>query len=167
MKINKQIHQQGFTLIELMIVVAIVAILAAISLPSYTDYVVKTNRSDAKVALMKYAQMQESYFVQNMSYAKDLTTSEGGLGLGASITSEEGLYTITIEDDGELPDGCDGVAGAGKTPCTGFTLTAKPVPGGRQANDNHCKSFTINHLGVRLAKTSSEALSVDQGKFCW
>jgi type IV pilus assembly protein PilE len=147
-----------------MIVVAIVAIQAAIAMPSYNDYIVKSNRSDAKVALMKYAQMQESYFVQNLSYAKDLTSGTGGLGLGASVTSEEDLYTITIEDDGELPDGCTGVAsGTPSTPCTGFIITAKPSSGGRQAGDSKCASFTINHLGVRTASDGTN----DTKDICW
>ena len=164
MKKSKQNYQQGFTLIELMIVVAIVAILAAISLPSYNDYVVKSNRADAKVALMRVAQMQESYFVQNMSYAQDLTTGGGGLGLVASGDgiSEEEFYDIKLT---KLPNTCTGVATG--TACTGFTLTAAPVSGGRQDGDNACKAFTINHLGVRQAKTSSGALSTAQGKFCW
>ncbi len=148
---NKQIKQQGFTLIELMIVVAIVAILAAISLPSYNDYIVKSNRADAKVALMKFAQMQESYFVQNMSYAQDLTTGSGGLGIGASVTSEEGFYAITLST--KVPGTCDGLSSG--TACTGFTLTATRA--GRQANDDRCKTFTITHLGVRAATGTAAA----------
>ena len=154
--------QQGFTLIELMIVVAIVAILAAIALPSYNQYVIKSNRADAKVALMKYAQMQESYYVQNMSYAQDLTSGSGGLGIGATVTSEEGFYGISLT---KAPAGCDGTSAG--TPCTGFTLTAAPVSSGRQDGDSACKAFTINHLGVRQAKTGSGTLSIPQGKVCW
>ncbi len=147
--------QQGFTLVELMIVVAIVAILAAIAMPSYSQYVTKSNRADAKVALMKYAQMQESYFVQNMSYAKDLTTGAGGLGLGATVTSENGHYSITMT---EVPTNC---AGTNVTPCTGYTLTATRA--GRQANDDACKTFTIDQLGIRAATDAANAATTA----CW
>ena len=168
MKNNKQINQQGFTLIELMIVVAIVAILAAISLPSYNDYVVKTNRSDAKVALMKYAQMQESYFVQNMSYAKDLLSSstDGNLGLsGSSVVTDEGFYTITLSAKKSDDSVCTGVA---TSACTKFTLTAVPVSGERQAGDTLCKGFSIDNLGRREGMDSTDATySAAEGKLCW
>ena len=156
--------EQGFTLIELMIVVAIVAILAAIALPSYSAYVTKSNRADAKVALMKYAQMQESYYVQNMSYAKDLKTGAGGLGLGTTTTvaSEEGLYSIALS--AVTPAGCDGTS---TKPCTGYTLEATPVSGGRQATDSLCTGFRINQLGVREAKAGTGTYSPAQGKQCW
>ncbi len=152
---DKMKKQQGFTLIELMIVVAIVAILAAIALPSYSQYVTKSNRADAKVALMKYAQMQESYFVQNMSYAQDLTTGTGGLGLGATITSENDYYSITMA---KVPAGCNGT---NVTPCTGYTLTATRA--GRQLTDDACKTFTIDQLGIRAATDSADAATT----VCW
>ncbi len=164
---NKMKNQQGFTLIELMIVVAIVAILAAIAIPSYTQYVVKTNRSDAKIVLMRFAQLQESYFVQNMSYAQDLTTGAGGLGLAATvpatgIPSDEGHYGVTLT---KSPAGCDGT---NTTPCTGFTLEAKPLAAGRQASDNLCKGFSIDQLGIRMGvDNANNTFTVAKGKACW
>ena len=158
---DKMKKQQGFTLIELMIVVAIVAILAAIALPSYNDYIVKSNRADAKVALMKYAQMQESYFVQNMSYSKDLTAGGGGLGLGGTITSENDYYSITMK---ALPAAC---GGTNVTPCTGFTLTAKPKAGGRQVTDDLCRVFNIDQLGIRTAVSLVGGNIGDSSKECW
>ncbi len=82
---NSMKNIKGFTLIEVMIVVAILGIITVIALPSYAELVMKGKRTDAKVELLKIAQLQESYFVQNLSYAKDLTTGAGGLGLGASV----------------------------------------------------------------------------------
>ena len=82
----KNINSKGFTLIEVMIVVTIPGIVAAIATPSYIEYVRKGKRADAKVELFRLAQMQESYFVQNLSYAKDLTTGAGGLGLGVTVS---------------------------------------------------------------------------------
>ncbi len=151
--------QHGFTLIELMIVVAIVAILAAIAMPSYSDYIVKSNRSDAKIALMKYAQMQESYFVQNLSYAKDLTTGTGGLGISDSVTSEEDLYSINMM---KIPSTCTGTS---VTPCTGFILIANGI--NRQASDSTCLYFDINHLGVKRAGPGIFTTTSAIGKNCW
>lgn len=159
MNIRAQKIQQGFTLIELMIVVAIVGVLAAVAYPSYSEHVRKTNRVDAKTALMRFSQMQESYFVQNLSYAQNLTTGADGLGLGTTVTSEEGFYTITMTSKKADDSAC----AAGET-CTKYELIA--TAGGRQADDDACDAFTINHLGVRKAKTGTTT-TVDQGKVCW
>ena len=160
--------QQGFTLIELMIVVAIVAILAAIALPSYSQYVTKSNRADAKVALMKYAQMQESYFVQNMSYAKSLKSETGGLGLGPVqfVSSEEGLYTIFLSSKNASNAAC---SGTNTNPCTQYELSAQAKTSARQKSDHLCRYFKINHLGVRTARSLSgdSGYSVARGKDCW
>jgi len=85
------IHNAGFTLIELMVVVAIVGILAAVAYPSYIDSVRKGKRAEARAALMNLLQQQERYFTQNNTYEtfavgaagtkpfKDYSASEGGL----------------------------------------------------------------------------------------
>lgn len=149
-KVNKQ---QGFTLIEVMITVGIVAILAAVAIPSYVKQVQKGKRSDAKVELLRIAQLQESYFVQNLSYAQDLTTGSGGLGLGASVESEQGEYDITLAKG---PGSCDGTSTA---PCTSYTITA--TPNGGQANDAECANFTLTNTGVKDVSVSGH------GARCW
>ena len=105
----------GFTLIEVMIVVAIVGILAAVAYPSYIDSVRKGKRAEARAALMNLLQQQERYFTQNNSYEtfavgaagtnpfKDYSSSEGGPTksshrLGARICSAIGTVTPTKRD---------------------------------------------------------------------
>ncbi len=135
--------QSGFTLIEIIVVVGIVGILAAIAYPSYTDYVKKGKRSDAKVELLRIAQLQESYFVQNLSYANSLANGAGGLGLGAaSIPTEQNNYNVSISATG--PAGCGGTAAS---PCSSYTLEAEPT--GAQAYDTFCDDFTLTNTGVK------------------
>lgn len=151
---NKNI-MKGFTLIEMMIVVAILGIVSAIAIPSYTEYVRKGKRTDAKVELLRIAQLQESYFVQNLSYAKDLTTGAGGLGIGATVESEQGEYTITVSS--LTPAGCNGVSGANA--CTGYTLLASG--NGAQSSDK-CGNFSITNTGVKNTTGTGETT-----QRCW
>lgn len=156
-------NHNGFTLIEVMIVVAILGIISAIALPSYTESIRKGKRTDAKVELLRIAQMQESYFVQNLSYAKILgatTATVGGLGLGATVTSEQQEYTIGITP---IPSTCSGLAGT--TACTGFTLSATPVTGKGQAGDKACLGFTLNNVGQK-GITVTDATAADI-RSCW
>jgi len=152
----------GFTLIEMMIVVAILGIVAAIAFPSYTEYVIKGKRTDAKVELLKIAQLQESYFVQNLSYAANFGTEAGGLGLGATVKSEQEEYTITMT---VTPDACTGLSGAGA--CSGFTLTADAGTG--QERDTECVNFTLTNTGVKgvSAVTGTTDADIAQIKKCW
>ena len=156
MYLKKQ-KQKGFTLIEMMIVVAILGIVSAIAVPSYMDYVTKGKRTDAKVELLRMAQLQESYFVQNLSYAKDFTsaTNAGGLGLTGPIESEQGEYTILLNP---TPAGCGGTS---VSPCTGFTLTADA--GTIQSNDAKCLDFTLTNTGVKGVTGAHSATPRD----CW
>ena len=125
----------GFTLIEMMIVVAILGIISAIALPSYTEYVQRGKRSDAKVELLRMAQLQESYFVQNLSYAS--TTAQ--LGFTGIVESEQMEYTIELD----VPAGCDGTSA---NSCASFTLTAEG--NGAQATDK-CGDFTLTNTGLK------------------
>lgn len=122
----------GFTLIEVMIAVAIVGILATIAYPSYVDYVTRTNRAEALRELVRIANLQEQFFVDTNSYTA--TLSQLGLGLNASFETETGNYIITSV-----------INGAGNT----FTLTAT-AQGIQAVNDNNCITMGITDTGQRL-----------------
>jgi len=161
---NNKYRQQGFTLIELMITVAIIGILSSIAVPSYMSYVTKSKRTEAKTELLRIAQLQESYYVQNLSYAKALNGTVG-LGFpGASQTTESGLYSITTLG---RPTTCDGT---NLKPCTAYNVVALPVAGKGQDNDKKCaKGFVLTNTGWKGAKsaTDSDYTSAATIKECW
>lgn len=136
-------RQRGFTLIELMITVAIVGILAAIAYPSYTASVQKSRRADAQVALMEIAQREESYFLRNRSYGD--TTA-----LGYSTTSADGQYTLAITATAST-----------------FTASATAVSGKPQAHDTPCQVLTLNDRGVKRGGTSTTTAAADNAQTCW
>ena len=109
-------RQYGITLIELMIVVAIIAILAAIGYPSYRDYVRRSNRAEGKSELMNAAALQEKFFSNNNTYTTDMTAL--GLDNTDPAITEKGFYSV------------DAAACAGGTIATCYVLTATPVAGG-------------------------------------
>ncbi|WP_347881010.1 type IV pilin protein [Pseudomonas sp. LA21] len=120
-------RNSGFTLIELMITVAIVAILAAVAYPSYKQYVIRANRSEAQAYLMDIAQRQQQYLMDARAYADSDTT------LGASQPSRVAAnYTITI------------TVGSGLPPS--FTAKAAPKSGTMQAGDG---DLSINQAGTK------------------
>jgi len=137
--------QKGFTLIEIMIVVAILGILSAIALPSYQEHVTKSRRTDAKVTLMRIAQLQESFFAQNLSYAENLTA----LGLGANtILSDDRYYNLSIfSATGAAANCASGTANA----CTSYRLTATPVAARAQNFDTKCTGFGIDNVSRKFA----------------
>jgi type IV pilus assembly protein PilE len=133
----------GFTLIELMIVLAIVGILAAISYPSYKDSVYKSRRSEAKAALMDLATRQEQYFSNTKTYADTLAK----LGI-TTTTTPGGWYTLVEPSNVPLVSG------------TIITYTLRANPNNDQANDAKCASLTLTHAGVKSATGTTPAA-------CW
>lgn len=125
-KVRKQ--SGGFSLIELMIVVAIIGIIAAVALPSYSKYMEKTRRLDATSFLIEAAGEQVRFFSENNRYGAIMGELGYGADDAATTESEDGHYTISVESDTE----------------TSFVLTATPVAGGLQAGDTECGSFTLN-----------------------
>ncbi|MBN8886567.1 MAG: prepilin-type N-terminal cleavage/methylation domain-containing protein [Rudaea sp.] len=120
--------KKGFTLIELMIVVAVIAILAAIAYPSYTRYVYRARRADGQDLLMRIAAAQERYYTNFNKYTADITGSAPG-GLAMNSTSSSGYYRV-------LP--ADVVASA-----TGYTILARPQ--GAQTGDTACPTLSVDN----------------------
>ena len=126
--------QAGVTLIELMIVVALVAVLASIALPSYRSYVIRTHRTEATTALLGIAAAQEKFYLQNNRYAIDDELAVAPpAGLGILATTENGWYTLEI------------------TAADTETFTAEATAVGGQADDSHCATFTLNAVGEKDA----------------
>ena len=135
----------GFTLIELMITVAIVAIIAAIAVPMYGEQMKKTRRADAYACLMDGSQHQEDFFYQNNTY----TTNLANLGLGAApVSCGEGNYTLSA------------ATGASGNIATSYLLTATRA--GTQAQDTKCGDLTLGSTGAKGNLNASRPASE-----CW
>ncbi len=132
----------GFTLVELMIVVGVIGVLAAIAIPQYDSYVRKSKRSEAKVALNNLAQLQESFYTNNGNrYASKLGT--GGLNCQKKgICKEDGGTTAPSSDSNYTL----GLAVEGNT----FTLTATALSPS-QLKDTQCATFSLNSRGQKTA----------------
>ena len=131
---------RGFTLLELMIVVAIVGILASIAYPSYMDHVRKGNRAKAQAFLMDVAQRQQNYLLVHRQYADDLSKlgvtvgTEGG-SLGADLASLASAYDLTGME-----------LGVDNEPPLSFNMTLNPQLNSLQASDG---SLCLANTGAR------------------
>jgi type IV pilus assembly protein PilE len=120
-------ESDGFSLLELVIVLVLISILAAIAYPSYTNYRIKTHRTDGQTALHILATQMERYFTKHNTY-KDATFEQ----LGMEDKSERGFYKLklNIENDG-----------------MGYQLEASPT--GSQAADQQCGNLSLDQKGKK------------------
>ncbi len=142
--------QQGVTLIELVVVMVIVGILAAVAIPSYRNYVIRSQRSDAKDALLALATQQEKHYLQCNTYATAIaaaTNCAAGQLQGAAA-SKNGWYGLAVV-----------AANA-----TSFTVSATATAGQNQFQDTECRTFRVTDRGIRTATDDGAA---DNTAECW
>lgn len=137
---------KGFTLVELMVVVAIIAIISTVAYPSYTEYVRKSKRSDAHAGIQQVMAAQERYFAKERAYA-DFANPFNGV---ATLPSPEGNYTISVEAD---------------EPNRTYVVTATPAASSGQVHDTNCLTLFMANTGK---KSSTGAYAVDNRPLdCW
>lgn len=136
---------RGVTLLELMVVLLLVGLIAALALPGYRHHLRRVNRTDATVALYLVLSAQERFHLRHGRYSADLT-SPPPVGLGIGAASEHGHYALSV---------------ALAVDEQSFIATATPVPDGSQASDDRCLAFSIDHRGRRAVSGSGEAAA------CW
>lgn len=139
-------NSKGFTLVELMVTVAVVAILASIALPAYTNFTRQANRTDATKTLQLAAQSLERCYSQRFTY---LACNVNGtvVNNGSTMNTPNLYYQITFA----IPDRQD------------YTLTAVPIAA-PQTNDTQCAQFTLSGTG---AQTAQNNLAANTTQACW
>jgi len=151
-RVRRHARLHGFTLIEMMIVIAILGILAAVAYPAYTQHVQRSRRAQAQSALLEAAQYMQRFYAANNRYDRDLAGTDLDdlpASLNRSPKDGEGAqaYSITI---------------SAKT-ATSYTLSATPTAGGPMASDR-CGTLTLTSLGVKGVTGASTGVTAAE---CW
>lgn len=125
-------NTNGFSLIEMMVVLAIIVILTALAFPNFTKQIEQTRRTEATTALLEYALQFEEFYGTNYTY----TGADTFYGLSSNPSTENNYYQLSsdIDEDGD-----------------GFTITATAQ--GTQAGDTSCLTLTIDNIGQKLPST--------------
>ena len=156
-RLRTPLLQNGFTLIELMIAVVVVALLASVAYPSFLDSIRKSRRADAYAALIAVTQAQERFRANSASYASSLTNAANGSPPGLALpssNSQDGYYTLSLDN----------------VTSTGYEVIATAQSGKSQANDGDCVRLRIRLAGGNLmygSASSAGAFTEATGNRCW
>jgi type IV pilus assembly protein PilE len=162
------IRVSGFTLVELVIVMVIVAILAAIAIPSYRSQIRKSRRTDAKTVVLDLAAREEKYFSLNNSY----TSSPVSLGYGTATSFPQnvsnGYYQVYVcaASTAGSTSTTTGCTAATTATGTSYVVAAIPVTGTTQASDSSCQYFAVDNTGTQFA-SSTAGIGTDTTTTCW
>ena len=135
-----QRRQSGVTLIELMVVVAIIAIISAFAYPSYQRYVVKAKRTVAQNTLLQIADRQQQFFMDNKRFTADLT--DLGFPADPHVVDDDGNSTVAGDSQAVYSLSLSNVT------ATTWTITAAPLHG-QLTRDTYCGSLTITQAGTK------------------
>ncbi len=145
---KKKMGIRGFTLIEVMIVVAIIAVISAVAYPSYQSYILRAHRTDAKAALSNAAQRMERFYTEKLTFnAASLGTATTDI---AATTSLDKYYTIGFDTAPTSGTACSATATTSSV-ANAYRLCATPT--GTQANDS-CGIFSLDNSGIKLPTTA-------------
>jgi type IV pilus assembly protein PilE len=141
MRTQRAAPSAGFTLVELMVSIVVATILITIAVPSYTNQIRKSRRTDARAAVLDLAQREERYMSTNGAY----TTSPLNLGYGGAtfpVTLADNYYTLTVA-----------VTAATATTPAAYTITATAI--NTQAKDTSCATFSVDSKGNQTSTTAT------------
>ena len=138
-------RSRGITLFELLIVLVVIGIVAAMALPGYRRQLSRVHRTEAMTSLLKLQSAEESFYQRHAAYSGNLTSAPpAGLGVSAETMSGNYMLSVAVAADGQS-----------------FVATAMPAPSGGQAADGECMAFSIDAQGRRTVTGTRDA------KHCW
>ena len=151
-------RRTGFTLVELTIAIAVLAVLAAVAFPSYLNALRKGRRSEAVAALSAVQQGQERWRANNQQYTASLTDLNAGMPASGAVTGPGGYYTLSIQ----------------QADATGYVLAAQAVAGTSQAGDTGCETMRLQlfngaifYGGCDACSTPAAGARVTDPNRCW
>jgi type IV pilus assembly protein PilE len=161
MELRAARRDEGFTLIELMVVVVIATILLSLAVPSYMTYIRQSRRTEAKTALLDIAGREESYFATNGS---QYTATAANLGFAVAWNAPfgSGYYQVLVCSPAAAA--CNGLAMPNTPAAPSYQVVAIPVAGTTQVNDTQCAAFGVDSTGQQYAVNSAGTANT---QYCW